>query len=885
MALSPGTQVGQYAILSLLGRGGMGEVYRARDQRLDRNVAIKVLPESLATDPERIVRFEREAKTLAALNHPNIAHIHGLEESNGIHALVMELVEGPTLADRIAKGPLPLDEALAIAKQIAEALEAAHEQGIIHRDLKPDNVKVRGDGTVKVLDFGLAKLVAPVATESGATLTVTGSPTITSPAMMTGVGVILGTAAYMSPEQAKGRPADRRSDIWAFGCVLYEMLAGTRAFPGTDVSDTVANVLKTEPDWEALPGDTPRPIRRLLRRCLEKDRTRRFADITDARLEIDDASTVPDDQRDTSHAPRVRATWRGGVPWVISIALALALLIGWLKSRSAAREHGAMTRVELNVPDGVELFTTAPPAFAISPDGTRVAFQGIHAGVRQLYVRRLDESQAVPMRGPFSIAWCCFFSPDSDAVGFIQSNLTVAKVTLADGLVVPLASDADFSAGATWTRDGRIIFIRHQALWQVPASGGRPQPLLALDREKGEVAHAWPSVIDGTNAILFTSMTGSRRDAHIEALSLATGKRQFVVAGTVPAYASRGYLVFFRDGALFAVPFDADRLAVTGTPVRVVDDVAVSPRAPFAAVSRTGTLVYVSTGAAKSRLVWVTRQGLEQPVSDVERDYSVPRLAPDGRRIVVAAGRQLWIHDTQRATFTRMTLDDTIGALLSAWTPDGTRVVFNTATGLQWVETDGAGRAHTISDTFVNDYPTSVSPDGNILAFSRLSGNMSADIYQLSLHGEPKPQAVVNTPATEGGADFSPDGRWLAYASNDSGQMQVYVRPVAGPDRRWPVSTQGGQAPKWSRSGRELFYRDGEKMMVVSVSTGPELALSSPTLLFEHAYAFGPTQTVANYDVSPDGQRFLMIKHTPGAEHLNLVLNWWDELKRLAPTK
>jgi Tol biopolymer transport system component len=881
VALAPGTRLGSYEVIAPIGAGGMGEVYRARDTKLNRDVALKVLPAAFAADADRLARFKREAQVLASLNHPNIAAIYGFEDSGSTHALVLELVEGATLADRIARGPISLDEALPIARQIAEALEAAHEQGIVHRDLKPANVKLRPDGTVKVLDFGLAKALEPV---SGMRPQLTNSPTITTPAM-THMGVILGTVAYMSPEQTKGRPADKRSDVWAFGCVLYEMLTANRAFAGDDVSDTLANVLKTEPDWAALPREAPQAIRRLVRRALEKDRSRRLADIADARLEIEDAVTAPGDPR-ASRASGDRLSWRVGLPWVLSVLLALTLAVGWLRPRPGPREPGPTTRLELELPDGVELITQNSPGFAISPDGTRVAFIGVRAGARQLYVRRLDESHAVPVRQVSFISGCCIFSPDSDAVGFIQSDLTIGKVTLADSLYVSLATGADYAAGATWTADGRIIFVRQNALWEVSAAGGPPQPLLPLDREKGEVAHAWPTVIAGTNAILFTSFTGDRRDAHIETLSLATKKRQVVVAGTFSLYTASGHLVFFRDGALLAVPFDTDRLTVTGTPVPVVHDVAVATLGgPLAAVSRMGALVYTSTSATRRRLVWVTRQGLEQPATDIERDYSVPRLAPDGRRIAVAADGQLWIYDTQRATFTRITTDDTIGASYPLWTPDGTRVLFHTPYGMQWIDSDGTGRARVIPDTSSNDFADTISRDGDTLGFVRISPETSGDIYRMSLHGEPKPHAVLNTPAYEGGPEFSPDGRWLAYVSNDSGQMQVYVRPVTGPDRRWPVSTQGGRAPKWSRSGRELFYLDGQKMMMVSVPPGPNLTLSSPVLLFEHAYAFGPTTTVANYDVSPDGQRFLMVKPAAGSEHLNLVVNWFEELKRLVPTK
>jgi len=873
-----GQTISQYRVVEKLGEGGMGEVYRARDTKLNRDVALKVLPPAFAADPDRLARFKREAQVLASLNHPHIAAIYGFEDSGSTHALVLELVEGPTLADRIAHGPIPVDEALPIARQIAEALEAAHERGIIHRDLKPANIKLGDNGIVKVLDFGLAKALEPTSEVSPA---VTAAPTITTPAM-TRVGMILGTAAYMSPEQTKGKRADRRSDIWAFGCVLFEMLAGRRAFDGEGVTDTLAVVLTKDPDWSALPH-TPPAIRRLLHRCLQRDPVRRLQHVGDARVEIDE---VANDQRDITPARREHFLWTDALPWAIAVILAAALAAAWLKPRSAPLDPGSTTRLELGLPEGVEFLSQTSPGFGISTDGTRVAFSGTRDN-RQLFVRRLDEPQAVPVRGVIPTGSCCWFAPDGEALAFIQSDHTLKKLTLADGLFVTLATEVDYTAGATWTADGRIIFIRDHALWQVPSSGGQPQPLLTLAREKDEVAHAWPAAIAGGQAILFTSMTGNRRDAHIEALSLANGVRHVLLSGTFPLYGSSGHLVFFRDGALFAVPFDAQRFTVTGTPVRVVDDIGVAAfGGPLVAISGTGALLYASSGTLKSRLTWVTRQGLEEPVTDVERDYWTPRLAPDGRRIAVSSGGQLWVFDTERATSTRITSDETTAAGFPVWTPDGRRVVFYTPlNGLQWVETDGAGHAHSIPDTTGNDFPTSISPAGDSLAFIRQSPETSGDFYLLSLHGDPKPKAVVRTTAYEGGAEFSPDGRWFAYASDDSGQMQVYVRPVTGSDQRWPVSTQGGRSPKWSRSGRELFYRNGPKMMMVEVITRPDLKLSAPKLLFEHPYQFGTTMTASNYDVSLDGLRLLMVKGGAGAAHVNIVLNWFDELKRRVPVK
>ena len=775
MALTAGTRLGPYEIVSALGAGGMGEVFRARDTRLNRDVAIKVLPDSFANDAERLARFTREAQTLAALNHPNIAHIHGLEESNGIRALVMELVEGQDLSQHIADGPIPIDELLPIASQIAQALEAAHANGIIHRDLKPANIKVRPDGAVKVLDFGLAKLAAPTATGIAATAGPSQS--------LTAAGFILGTAAYMSPEQAKGQPADKRSDAWAYGCVLYEMLTGRRAFEGEVVSETLARVIEREPDFSKLPSRTPPSIVRLLRRALVKDPRMRLPDLAVARIEIQEALSGSA----TFSAPVPQASnarWSAAVPWVVAALLAATLMAVQLRNVAPVSPSGAVARLEMSL--GVELYANYPPGATLSRDGTRMAFIGVAGGLRQLYVRRLDEFEAVPLRGTEN-ATMGFFSPDGSTVGFISADRLLKRVSLADGLVVTLARDADYSAGAVWGADDRITFGRADTIWQVSGSGGEPTQLTTLDDGKGEIFHAWPTLMPGGKTVLFASVTGSSRDAtHIEAMSLADGKRSVIVeSGTFPLYAPSGHLIFFRDGALIAAPFDADRLAVTGPSVRVIDNVAVDASAgvPLVALSENGSLLY--SPRETSRIVWVSRQGVEQPISDAPRRYTHPRLAPNGRGIVVQADGDLWIQDTARPTLTRLTSQATAGNGSQIVTPDGKRVVFRSRTGMRWIDIDGGGQSYAIAgSTSVADIPNSVSPDGKTLAFIRQTSDTSGDIYVLDLHGEAKPRAVLSTPAYEGGAQFSPDGRWIACASDESGQMQVYLRPYPGPDQK-----------------------------------------------------------------------------------------------------
>jgi Tol biopolymer transport system component len=872
-------RLGAYHFLDLLGVGGMGQVYRARDTRLDRDVAVKVLPRLFSADPERLARFDREARLLASLNHPHIAAIYGFEQTNDVHALILELVEGPTLAQRLQRGPLTVSEALRIARQIADAFEAAHEQRVVHRDLKPQNIKVKPDGTVKVLDFGLAKAIATASDPDS-------PPTSTTPIEHTREGIILGTTSYMSPEQSRGQPVDKRTDIWAFGCVLYEMLTGRALFAGDTISDTLAAVLKQEPDWQALPADTPQGIRSLLRRCLKKDPADRLHDIADARIEIQEVIAGPGTE---PIGPQPGAPqWTRVLPWIAAAgAIVMTLLVVVRGSRGAGTSAGPVTRLDLNLPAGVELVTVYPPAVVLSPNGRRIAFVGAFRGLRQLYTRSLDQFETVPIRGTEN-ANAVFISPDGRSLGLITADLALKKVSLADGLVTTIEHDAEFSAGAAWGADDRITFVRAGALWQVPASGGVAKQLTVLNSGKRELLHAWPSVIADGRILLFVSITGSSRGAgHIEALSLATGQRRVLVeSGTFPVYAPSGHLVFFRDGALLSAPFDVDRLEVTGPVVRVLENLAVGTTmdAPFAALSNAGSLAYAPSDAGTTRLVWVSRQGVEQPITDTARRYQYPRLASDGLRTVVAAAGDLWIRDNARATFTRLTSEQTVGNAFPVWTRDGTRVLFRTLTGMYWIAADGSGHPQAIAGSLSGDLPCGVSPDGDTLAFMRQNAQTSRDIYVLSLRGQSPPRPVVNTSGYDGGAQFSPDGHWMTYASDDSGQMQVYVRPFPGPDRRWPVSTQGGTQPLWSSNGKEIFYRIGNKMMVVDVSAGVDLTLSQPRQLFEQRYVF-QNISLANYDVSPDGQRFLMVKDEAGSGRLNVVLNWTEELKRLSLTR
>jgi eukaryotic-like serine/threonine-protein kinase len=888
MLIGPGARLGPYEIVSVLGTGGMGQVWRARDPKLGRDVAIKVLPSSLAAEPERLARFQREAQVLASLNHPSIAAIYHIEEVDGVPALVMELVEGETLADRIARGPIPLDEALPIAKQIAEALEAAHEQGIIHRDLKPSNIKVTPDGVVKVLDFGLAKL-----NESNTSNVPNGpnalsmSPTITSPAMMTGVGLLLGTAAYMAPEQAKGRPADKRSDIWAFGCVLYEMLTGRRAFGGSDVSDTLAAVLRGEPDWGALPADTPTPVRGMLRRCLQKDRTLRLQAVGDARIEIHDALVAP-----AAAEPTVQriAGWRRAA--VLSVAalgfLVLGIVATWYLRPSPNAQAPANLVVALPVGDRLD---TGNVNIAISPDGTRLAYVATRGGVRQLYLRALESPDAKPIQGTEG-SFNPFFSPDGQWIGFFAQG-KLKKVSLGSGAPLTVC-DAGPSGGASWGADDSIVFAPSSTsgLWRVSAAGGEPQMLTNPDPTKGEYSHRYPQILPGGKAVLFTALNGFGWDeTRVEVLRLDTRERRVLIqGGHTGRYVSSGHLIYYRAGALLAVPFDPTRLQVTSTaPVSIAEDVRQSGGTTGAAYSSSagGTLAYIPAAGGsrqfEQRLVWVDRQGRIEPLPAPPRAYAGAALSPDGRQVgvyITSGVEELWIYDLLRGALSRLTSGQG-SSRNPVWTPDGTRVAYRSNRGgpwnMYWRPSDGSGSEERLLTSDSNQTPRSWSSDGQLLAFDELNATTGYDIWVLRLRDR-KAQPFLRTPFTEDAPHFSPDGRWLAYVSDESGGAEVYVQPYPGPGGKWRISTDGGGTPQWNPNGRELFYVSGDKTMVVDIATVPTFRAGKPRLLYQ-----GPSG-----DPSPDGQRFLAVQPVEPEQpptQIHVMLNWFEELKRLVPTR
>ena len=859
-----GTALGAYEVVAKLGEGGMGEVYRARDTRLDRQVAIKILREPFAADPDGIARFEREAKLLATLNHARIAQIYGLEDGGAMRALVMELVEGPTLADRIAQGPLPTEEALSIARQIAEALEAAHEHGIVHRDLKPANIKLRPDGEVKVLDFGLAKLADP------AHGTVEASA-LTSPGM-TRAGLVVGTPAYMSPEQARGQKVDSRSDLWSFGCVCYEMLAGQRAFDGETASDAISAVLLRDPDWSALPEGTPASVHRLLRRCLARDVSRRLRHAGDARLELEEiASTQSPGERPAAPEPRT-AVFRYA-PWAIAAAAAaLAAWLGWHQFSGAGVVPAPQTtRLELSLPAGLELFPSTSSTVIASPDGRSVAFVGTSGGSRQVFLRRLDAAASTPVHGTVGASAAAFLA-GGDSLVFVTAGGELKTSSLTDGLVTTVARDVSLLYGFTWAADDHIVFTRAGSLWTVPRIGGAPRQLTTL--AAGEQMHGWPSTLPDGRTVLFTVQTAAG-PPRIEALTLASGERRMVLDQAMRGkIGPEGRLFFYRDNRLLAGEFDLATRSVIGMPIQVLDNVPdLGGGTPVGDVSPAGLMVFPLEWLQR-RLVWVSREGVEEPIIDAARNYMNPRLSPDGTRIVVQAG-EIWVHDLRRKAFERVVTPTTPANAFPMWLPDGKTVLHRSGFGLRMQSTDSSIEGRTLPGTTEFDYPGGVTPDGRTLLFQRSSPVTSFDLLTAPLDDPGHPIPLVQTAAYEAGARLSPDIRWLVYVSNESGKNEIYVRPFRGAERRWQVSNDGGSQPTWNPNGKEIFYRIGERMMAVSVTpVGSELQLSAPRQLFARSYAYGAGITIANYDVTKDGQRFLMVRDDSGVGRLRVILNW-----------
>jgi serine/threonine-protein kinase len=914
--LAPGTRIGAYEIVEFIDAGGMGEVYRAKDTRLKRAVALKILPPAFADDPDRRARFHREAEVLASLNHPGIAQIFGLEEMEDVRALALEFVNGETLAERIRRGRIPIDETLRIAKQIAEALEAAHEQGIIHRDLKPGNIKLRPDGTVKLLDFGLAKLAetgVPIHADRLPAEPLSLSPTIVSPAMMTGVGVLLGTAAYMSPEQARGKVADRRSDIWAFGCVLFEMLTGKRPFDGVDVSDTIASILKTEPPWDLVSvKQGSSGIRYLLRRCLQKDPTRRLQAIGEARIAVEELMNgTPFESSDIAGLVPRRRRLRLAVAIAVASSAVFASAITRMMVQSAGTS-GRVTRLQI-VPSGAAAMSLGGTDrdVAITPDGSRVIYVGNRG--TQLFIRPLQSLDAVALfsgapRGPFP-------SPDGKWIGFFD-GVVLRKVSTTGGPTVTLATVDSASRGAVWLPDDTIVFATQNpttGLQRVPAAGGTPTVLTRPERGQGAVDHLWPEMLPGGHAVLFTVTTinsgtagGDLSTARIAVLDLQTGNSTVVVRGGSDAhYASSGHLVYGADGTLFAVPFDVKTFTTHGTPVPIVRDVLATPNGGVdAALSSTGTLVYsrgvLPTTVPVGSPVWVDRNGQEQATGMPSRPYGVIRVSPDGTRAAVdirnPASSDVWVWDFARSTLTRLTFEPETDDN-PVWTPDGRRVVYRSfrkgVPQLFWTFADGTSTPERLPTSSVvignGPIPKGMAPDGQSVVIIETTPKGDQDLMQVFLDKDKHVQPLLTTAAAESNADVSPDGRWLAYQSDESGSLDVYVRPFRDVNGgRWQISSGGGSRPVWSHDGRELFYTSANnELMTVQVQTTPTFTAGRPAKLFD--WHFVPGNGYRAYDVSPDGRRFLMIKQTASDDvsvtspNIVVVENWLDELKRLVP--
>ncbi len=924
MPLSPGARLGAYEILARLGAGGMGEVYRARDTRLGRDVAIKILPEAFAADPERLARFEREARILAALSHPNIAVVYGLERlrphraedgqirgevsasvrlgggapaplnDDGHQALVMELVEGEDLAQRLARGPVPLAESLAIARQIVDALDAAHERGIVHRDLKPANIVIRPDGVVKVLDFGLAKAIEG---PGGSDTALSQSPTLTSPVMLTGAGMILGTAAYMSPEQARGKPADKRVDIWAFGCVLFEMVTGERPFTGDTLTETLAAILERSIDWTTLPAATPDNVRSVLRRTLEKDPRRRLRDIADVRLELDEAPP-------SAPRPPDATSRRTGIGWplaLVATAVVAAGIAWYVAARGAAPGARAVARLSVTA-DG-PLVGQGEQAIAISADGRQLAYVAEVDGRRQLFLRAIDCFEATPIPGTEEADEPAF-SPDGRWLAF-EANRRLKRVATGGGRPLDVCETAG-THGLSWASNTELLFTNGpvSAVFRVAVDGGKPVQVTKLAPR--DLEHRYPAILPGGKALLYTEVLDTDSTpadiGHVVVESLETGERHQVTQAVWAQYVPTGHVIYAVGDAVFALPFDLARLEATGEPKLLLQGVRASGSGvPLAAVSATGSLAYVP-GHPDERhadLVWVDRAGRESPTGFSGVILVAPRLAPDSGRVIVANGSEassadvdLWLFDLARGSRTRLTRG---AASLSAWAPDGERFAYSISdNGPAQVYVRRIGASGSAAGTGDDEplaagpdtnFALSWSPDGTYVAgVSVNAAHASNDIWVYGVGDPSASRPFIATEFREGAPTFSPDGKWVAFASLKSGQSEIYMQPFPGPGQEWTISTDGGNEPVWARGSGQLFYRRGDAMMVVDITTSPAVVVGRPRQLFAGPY----DRTLASwpdYDATPDGQRLLMIRERPlePVSRINVVLNWSEELKTSFP--
>jgi serine/threonine-protein kinase len=881
----------------------MGEVYLAEDSNLKRQVAIKVLPQIFALDKGRLARFEREARLLASLNHPNVAIIHGLEKSDDQQFLVMELIEGETLHEKLRKGPLNFKDTLVICKQIAEGLESAHEKGIIHRDLKPANVKITPEGKVKILDFGIAKVFQDQSDESDP---------ITDE--MTRPGLVIGTAPYMSPEQAKGERIDKRTDIWAFGCILYQCLTGKRAFKGDTTSEMLASILKDELDWKDIPSTTPSYIRTLIDRCLQRDPMHRLRDIGDARIEIEDALSKPSEIEPSSQA--APSFSRKAIPLLplllIAVTVITALLVWILKPAPSRTVLRALIELQEEQVLAGENYLGRPAraAMALSPDGKNMVYCAINENPENadnpiLFLRALDRTEAAPIPGTEG-GIGPFFSPDGKWLGFWADN-ELKKIPLNGGNPITICNTETYY-GASWGTKDTIIFAKYRGgLWKVPAAGGSPELLTTAEQEKGEFTHRLPHILPGEKAVLFTVMPYYYGvDSHIEVLSLENEERKILLEeGADARFTGIGHLIFAREGTLMAVPFDPRKLEVGEPVVPVIDNVMHALNARFGpgnsgiaqySFSKSGDLLYIPGTIypePENSLIWFDRKGQPQPLTNEKGDYYGPRISPDGQRVAhytVGRERNIWVLDISRGTTQKLTFEGQASRVI--WAPDGKSLTFGLAKfgpeNIYMQPWDGSAEMERLTSGENDERPQSWSPDGKHLAFVERHPTEGHNIWIFHMEDR-QIRPFLKTDFTETCPEFSPDGRWLAYVSNESGRDEVYVGPFPGPGGKILISNNGGSSVAWAPDGRELFYHDlsGTKLMAVEIKTEPQFTAGKPRLLFE---ADKMVRTaMRSYDVSRDGQRFLMQEDyeekTTSAKQIKLVLNWFEELDRLSPAR
>ena len=914
-----GSRLGPYEITAKLGEGGMGEVYRAADTRLRRDVAIKVLPAAFTEDKERLARFEREAQLLAQLQHPNIASVYGLEESGGIRALVMELVEGPTLADRLQSGPLAMPEIVAIARQIADALEEAHEKGIVHRDLKPQNVKAPVDGKVKVLDFGLAKAMDANPGSAGSAAQLAQSPTLTFGA--TQLGVILGTAAYMSPEQAKGSAVDKRADIWAFGVVLWEMLAGKRLFEGDTVPETLGAVFRQEIDFSRLPAETPPALRHLVERCLERDPKLRLRDIGEARVALQPASVAQraGDRPAKSGASGARSLMRA-LPWALAALLAAGL--AWIALRgggSAVGPAGRSPVLALHLPAGLSIALDnrgiygQTAVLAIAPDGSRIAFAGMRAdaeflegaiGKGPIYIREIDSEEFRPLEGTAG-ASSPFFSPDGHWIGYFSPG-KLRKIAVSGGRPIDLA-ETNLDRGGVWCPDGSIVFAPNatSGLLRLPPGGGPPVPLTKLEVAQGERTHRWPAVLPGGREVAFTvgrtDRPGDYEDSSIDAVDLATGKRRPLLRGaSMVRFTSDGLALLGRSGQVLALPLGSAHGQSIEDAREVLHDVAGVPASGIVHfdVAADGTLVYAERSAHSDELelTWFSGNGEARSAGAEKGEYRMLRFSPDGRRLALAVGPgggrggDIWMYDPARGAMSKLTFDGHSWAPI--WTRDGASVTYAVSlpSGTDVIRqrpADGSRDAVTIAgfDDGKARGPVAWMADGSLLYWEDDGAGGAGNILYLP-RGSRDPRPFAATPAIEIQPSASPDGRYVAYVYDETGEPDVYVQPFPPTGAKWQVAA-GASVPRWSADGRELYFVQARRMMAVSVTTTGAFAIGGPRKLFEFPSGVVLTSdTSTDYDVAPDG-RFLAARDSstePMGGHLVVVLNWFAKLKRTAAT-